>query len=38
MNAVYEATFPEPRPARTTVGAALLRDMKIEIDSSAQLP
>ena len=32
MNAVYETYFPEPRPARTTVGVALLDGMKIEID------
>ena len=38
MNSVYESVFPEPRPARTTVGAALLGDMRIEIDCIAVLP
>jgi 2-iminobutanoate/2-iminopropanoate deaminase len=38
MNAVYESVFRDPRPARTTVGAALLGDMKIEIDCIAVLP
>jgi reactive intermediate/imine deaminase len=34
-NAVYERFFPEPRPARTTVGAALLHGMLIEITAVA---
>jgi 2-iminobutanoate/2-iminopropanoate deaminase len=38
MNAVYETYFPEPRPARTTVGVALLDGMKIEIDCVVALP
>jgi 2-iminobutanoate/2-iminopropanoate deaminase len=37
MNAVYERVFPEPRPARTTVGTALI-GMKVEIDCIALLP
>lgn len=37
MNAVYAEVFPEPLPARTTVGAALL-GMKVEIDCVAVLP
>ena len=36
MNAVYESFFPEPRPARTTVGTALI-DIKVEIDCVALL-
>jgi 2-iminobutanoate/2-iminopropanoate deaminase len=38
MNAVYETYFPEPRPARTTVGVALLHGMQIEIDCIVALP
>jgi 2-iminobutanoate/2-iminopropanoate deaminase len=38
MNAVYETYFPEPRPARTTVGVQLLDGMKIEIDCIVSLP
>ena len=38
MNAVYQTYFPEPRPARTTVGVALLHGMQIEIDCVALLP
>ncbi len=37
MNAVYAETFPEPLPARTTVGAAL-PGIKVEIDCVAVLP
>jgi 2-iminobutanoate/2-iminopropanoate deaminase len=37
MNAVYESFFDEPRPARTTVGAALM-GIKVEIDCVARLP
>ncbi len=37
MNAVYAEMFPQPLPARTTVGAALL-GMKVEIDCVAVLP
>jgi len=36
MNAVYLKNFPEPRPARTTVGVAkLVSDAKIEITVTA---
>jgi 2-iminobutanoate/2-iminopropanoate deaminase len=38
MNAVYETFFPEPRPARTTVGVDLLDGMQIEIDCVVALP
>jgi 2-iminobutanoate/2-iminopropanoate deaminase len=38
MNAVYETYFPEPRPARTTIGAGLRNGIKIEIDCIAVLP
>jgi 2-iminobutanoate/2-iminopropanoate deaminase len=31
FNAVYERHFSEPRPVRTTVGAALLGGAKVEI-------
>jgi 2-iminobutanoate/2-iminopropanoate deaminase len=37
-NAVYERYFGEPRPARTTVGAALLHGMLIEITVVACRP
>jgi 2-iminobutanoate/2-iminopropanoate deaminase len=37
MNAVYESFFAVPRPARTTVGAALM-GIKVEIDCVARLP
>ena len=36
MNAVYAEVFPEPLPARTTVGAALT-GIKVEIDCVAVL-
>lgn len=36
MNAVYETFFPEPRPARTTVGTGLI-GIKVEIDCVALL-
>ena len=35
MNGVYETFFPEPRPARTTIGCALRAGMKVEIDCVA---
>lgn len=35
MNTVYARTFPDPKPARTTVGAALVAGMKVEIDCVA---
>ena len=38
MNSVYETYFPEPRPARTTIGCALRHEMKVEIDCMAVLP
>lgn len=37
MNEVYAAGFPEPLPARTTVGVRLL-GFKVEIDCVAVLP
>jgi 2-iminobutanoate/2-iminopropanoate deaminase len=37
MNEVYARTFPEPLPARTTVGASL-PGIKVEIDCVAVLP
>ncbi len=36
FNAVYEQHFPEPRPVRTTVGAALLGGAKVEITAVAR--
>lgn len=38
FNAVYERHFPEPRPVRTTVGAALVRGMVVEITVVAHRP
>ena len=38
MNDVYAEHFPQPLPARTTVGAALAAGMKVEIDCVAVLP
>ena len=38
MNDVYAGYFPQPLPARTTVGAALAGGMKVEIDCVAVLP
>lgn len=37
MNSVYERFFSEPRPARTTIGAALM-GIKVEIECVAALP
>jgi 2-iminobutanoate/2-iminopropanoate deaminase len=37
MNSVYQTFFPEPRPARATVGAGLLIG-KVEIDCIALVP
>jgi len=37
MNEAYAASFPEPLPARTTVGVSLL-GFKVEIDCVAVLP
>jgi 2-iminobutanoate/2-iminopropanoate deaminase len=36
FNAVYERHFPEPRPVRTTVGAALLGGALVEITAVAR--
>jgi 2-iminobutanoate/2-iminopropanoate deaminase len=38
FNAVYERRVPEPRPVRTTVGAALLGDALVEITVVARRP
>lgn len=38
FNSVYERHFPEPRPVRTTVGAALLGGAKVEITAVARRP
>jgi 2-iminobutanoate/2-iminopropanoate deaminase len=38
FNAVYQRHFPEPRPVRTTVGAALLGGAKVEITAIARRP
>jgi 2-iminobutanoate/2-iminopropanoate deaminase len=38
FNTVYERHFPEPRPVRTTVGAALLGGAKVEITAIARRP
>jgi len=38
FNGVYERHFPEPRPVRTTVGAALLGGAKVEITVIARRP
>ena len=39
MNAAYISLFPEPRPARTTIGvAALPGGLRVEIDCVAVLP
>ena len=38
FNAAYGEFFPEPRPARSTLGASLLKGMKVEIDVIAKLP
>lgn len=37
MNSVYETFFPDPKPARATVGAALVVG-KVEIDCVALVP
>ncbi|GEM_PF-567933 len=37
MDAAYRAFFGSTFPTRTTVGASLLRDMKVEIDATALL-
>ncbi len=39
MNDVYSRFFPQPYPARTTIGAGdLLHNMKVEIDAVALVP
>jgi len=38
FNAVYERYFPEPRPVRTTVGAALLGGALVELTAIASRP
>lgn len=38
FNTVYERHFPEPRPVRTTVGAALLGGARVEITAVARRP
>lgn len=38
FNTVYERHFAEPRPVRTTVGAALLGGAKVEITTAARRP
>ncbi len=38
FNAVYEQHFPEPRPVRTTVGAALLGGARVELTAIAHRP
>lgn len=38
FNSVYERHFPEPRPVRTTVGAALLGGALVEITAIARRP
>jgi 2-iminobutanoate/2-iminopropanoate deaminase len=38
MNEAYKAKFPEPLPARTTVGVVLAPGFKVEIDCVAVLP
>ena len=38
MDAVYRAFLPDPKPARTTIGAALAEGIKVEIDCVAVLP
>jgi 2-iminobutanoate/2-iminopropanoate deaminase len=38
FNAVYEQYFAEPRPVRTTVGAALLGGALVEITATARRP
>jgi len=38
MNAEYAEIFPDPKPARTTIGCALAGGIKVEIDCIAVLP
>jgi 2-iminobutanoate/2-iminopropanoate deaminase len=38
MNGVYSGFFPDPKPARTTVGVTMAGPFKVEIDCVALLP
>jgi 2-iminobutanoate/2-iminopropanoate deaminase len=38
MNEAYSSFFPDPKPARATVGADLLFGMKVEIQGIAHVP
>lgn len=38
MDRVYGAFLPDPKPARTTIGAALADGIKVEIDCVVVLP
>jgi 2-iminobutanoate/2-iminopropanoate deaminase len=38
FNEIYASHFPEPRPVRTTVGAALVAGMVVEITVVARTP
>ena len=38
MDAVYSGIVPDPKPARTTIGAELADGIKVEIDCVAALP
>ncbi|MDX6592035.1 MAG: hypothetical protein QOJ13_1231 [Gaiellales bacterium] len=38
MNSVYAEFFPDPKPARTTVGVTMAGAFKVEIDCVALLP
>ena len=38
MNQVYSEFFPDPKPARTTIQAALLFEMRVEIQGTAYIP
>jgi 2-iminobutanoate/2-iminopropanoate deaminase len=38
MDAVYSGILPDPKPARTTIGAELADGIKVEIDCVVALP
>jgi 2-iminobutanoate/2-iminopropanoate deaminase len=38
MDAVYGAFMPDPKPARTTIGATLADGIKVEIDAVVVMP
>lgn len=38
MNEIYSQFFPDPKPARTTVQAGLLFEMRVEIQGTAYIP